>query len=40
MRDGVDPQSMAAMQALEKEVCNQNATAAAECESQLLLDHS
>jgi hypothetical protein len=26
MRDSVDPQSMAAMQALETQVCNQNAT--------------
>jgi hypothetical protein len=31
MRDGVDPQSFAAMQALEMQVCNQNATTGAEC---------
>lgn len=30
MRDGVDPQSLAAMRALETQLCNQNATQEAE----------
>jgi hypothetical protein len=32
--DGVDPQSLAAMEALESAVCNQHATGATEAESR------
>jgi hypothetical protein len=32
--DGVDPQSLAAMEVLESAACNQHATAAAEAESR------
>jgi hypothetical protein len=33
--DGVDPQSLAAMEALESAVCNQHATGAIEAESRI-----
>ena len=37
--DAVDPQSLAAMKALESAVCNQNATGTSDAESRTAVKH-